>query len=140
MSSKVCESCNRNSAMYVCRDCGKTICESCFSLNDWKCYTCSRQMSATSAMSIPERMVSGWSTALTLLAASFIIILVGMVLMMLASVSSGGTASSGVVIFIGPFPIAIGAGPQSSLMITVAFAIAIIAMVLFFLFGRRRSF
>jgi len=140
MSARVCESCNRNSAMYVCRECGKTICESCFSIDDWKCYECSKLMSATRGTHETKGIVSGWPTAFTLFTASFIIVFVGMALMILASLFSGITGSSGVVIFIGPFPIAIGAGPQASLMITVAFALAIVAMILFFLFGRRRIF
>jgi uncharacterized membrane protein len=81
----------------------------------------------------------GWSMAFTVFLGAFIMIFVGMMLMMLASVSSGG-GSGGLVLFIGPFPIAVGSGPQSSLMVTVAFALAIVGMVLFFLFARRRSF
>ena len=138
MSTRICEYCNRNPAMYVCKTCGKTACESCFNPYVWKCQDCSKGLSVMS--SSPEEVVApGWRIAPTIFPLAFFIIFVGMMLMVLASVlSGGGTGSSGLVVFIGPFPIAIGTGPQSSLMVVVAFALAIVGMLVLFLFTRRR--
>jgi len=91
----------------------------------------------TLSRDLTEDLRVGWPMGFTVFLAAFIMIFVGMMLMMLASVFSGG-GSGGLVIFIGPFPIAVGSGPQSSLMVTIAFALAIVGMVLFFLFTRRR--
>jgi uncharacterized membrane protein len=125
--------------MYVCRDCGRTVCGSCFNPHVWKCQDCSKSLSKIQGTDLNDDARFGWSMAFTVFLGAFIMIFVGMMLMMLASVSSGG-GSGGLVLFIGPFPIAVGSGPQSSLMVTVAFALAIVGMVLFFLFARRRSF
>lgn len=39
---------------------------------------------------------------------------------------------------VGPFPIMIGAGEEPSLILAILLAIAILGIVVFFLFGRRR--
>ena len=81
-------------------------------------------------------VVTGQPIALTVFLAAFFTIFVGMLLMMAASVFQGKGAG-GLVFFIGPFPIAVGVGQQSSLMLIVAFALAIVSIVLFFLFTRK---
>lgn len=138
MSVRVCEHCNQNPAMYVCKDCGRTVCGLCFNPYVWKCQDCSKSAAIPSGMRVPESVQAGLPWGFTIFIAAFIMIFVGMLLMILASAIGGG-GTGGLVIFIGPFPIAVGAGPQSSLMIVIAFALAIMGMILFFLFVRRRS-
>jgi uncharacterized membrane protein len=94
-------------------------------------------MPTTHGVGSAEGVFSGWPMSYTFFIAAFIMIFAGTVMMILASVSSGA-ASGGLVIFIGPIPIALGSGPQSSLLITVASALAIAMMILFFLLNRRR--
>jgi uncharacterized membrane protein len=94
-------------------------------------------MPTTHGVGSAEGVLSGWPMGYTFFIAAFMIF-AGTLLMILASVSSGAT-SGGLVIFIGPIPIALGAGPQSSLLITVTSALAIAMMILFFLLNRRRS-
>jgi len=64
-------------------------------------------------------------------------IFVGMLLMILASALSG-RGSGGLLLLVGPFPIMIGAGEEPSLILAILLAIAILGIVVFFLFGRRR--
>jgi uncharacterized membrane protein len=89
-------------------------------------------------LDLTENVGLGWPMGFNIFIASFVIIFVGMLFMMLASVSPG-SATSGLFVFIGPFPVAIGAGSQSSFVIALVFALAILGMVFFFLFTRRRS-
>jgi uncharacterized membrane protein len=71
--------------------------------------------------------------------ASFALVFIGMV-MMIASFSQGHEAtSSGVVILIGPIPIILGSGPESTWLIALAVIITIIALVVF-LFTRRKMY
>lgn len=72
-------------------------------------------------------------------AAGFGIIIVGMLLIGAASAFSGsGSTSTGIVIFIGPFPIVIGSGPDAAWLILIGLIIAAISVVLF-VFGRRKA-
>jgi uncharacterized membrane protein len=67
----------------------------------------------------------------------FAIIIVGVVLLVLASVLGGGSASAGGVIFIGPFPIVFGVGPDATWLIGISLVIAVLMLVLFFVWIRR---
>jgi uncharacterized membrane protein len=72
--------------------------------------------------------------------ASFALVFIGMVVMMIASFSQGhGAASGGVVILIGPIPIILGSGPDSTWLIALAAIITIIALVVF-LITRRKAY
>jgi uncharacterized membrane protein len=78
------------------------------------------------------------SRFLLLLIAGFVLVFVGIaVIFVAAALSSGGSASGGVVIFIGPFPIVIGAGPDVTWIVLFSIIIAVLSVVLF-LFMRRR--
>lgn len=67
----------------------------------------------------------------------FAIIIVGVILVVLASVLGGGSGSVGGVIFIGPFPIVFGSGPYAIWLILISLVIAILMIVLFFVWRRR---
>ncbi|MFB3888792.1 MAG: DUF131 domain-containing protein [Candidatus Bathyarchaeia archaeon] len=54
-----------------------------------------------------------------------------------AALGSGGSASAGIVIFIGPFPIVLGAGPDAVWLILIGLAVAAISLALF-VFKRRK--
>jgi uncharacterized membrane protein len=75
-----------------------------------------------------------------ILFASFALVFIGMVVMMIASFSQGhGATSGGVVILIGPIPIILGSGPESTWLIALAAIITMIALVVFLL-GRRKAY
>lgn len=67
-------------------------------------------------------------------------VLVGMILMAVASLTQGqGVTSGGAVILIGPIPIILGGGPESTWLILLGAIITVIAFVAF-LFGRRKAY
>lgn len=77
-----------------------------------------------------------------LLIAGVVLVFVGMAVILITAVfSSGSSASAGVVIFIGPFPIVIGAGPDVTWIILFSIILAVLSVVVFFVMNRRmRSF
>jgi uncharacterized membrane protein len=73
-----------------------------------------------------------------LLISGFILVFVGIAVIVISSVLySGGSASGGVVIFISPFPIVIGAGPDVSWIILLSIIIAVLSVVMFLVMNRR---
>jgi uncharacterized membrane protein len=73
-----------------------------------------------------------------LLISGFVLVCVGIAVIVVASVLyGGGSVSGGVVIFIGPFPIVIGAGPDVSLIILVSVILAVLSVVVFLVMNRR---
>ena len=70
--------------------------------------------------------------------ASFALVFIGMVVMMIASFTQGhGATSSGAVILIGPIPIILGSGPESTWLIALAAIITMIALVVLLLTRRK---
>ena len=74
---------------------------------------------------------------LTLLLVGFALINVGVIVLVVGSFLVGGSSSVGGVIFIGPFPIVFGAGPDAVWLIVVSVIVAVVVLVLFFLLRRR---
>jgi uncharacterized membrane protein len=72
-----------------------------------------------------------------LFAAGFIVILVGILFLILATLSSDGSSSAGVIIFIGPFPIVLGVGPDAWWLISIGIALAAISIIVFVILRRR---
>jgi uncharacterized membrane protein len=68
----------------------------------------------------------------------FVLVVVGAFVVLAAMVvSGGGSVSGGAVIFIGPFPIVIGAGPDAEWLILIGTVIAVLSVVLFFVMNRK---
>ena len=85
-----------------------------------------------------EEGVAVSSRLLWFLAAGFILVFVGVaVIFVAAALSGGGSVSGGVVIFIGPFPIVIGAGPDAEWMILIGVVLAVLSVVFFFVMNRK---
>jgi uncharacterized membrane protein len=73
-----------------------------------------------------------------LLISGFALVFVGIMVILVASVFyGGGSVSGGVVIFIGPFPIVVGAGPDVSVIILVSVILAVLSVVMFLAMNRR---
>lgn len=67
-----------------------------------------------------------------LLISGFVLVFVGILVILVASVFyGGGFVSAGVVIFIGPFPIVVGAGSDVSVIILVSVILAVLSVVVF---------
>jgi uncharacterized membrane protein len=70
--------------------------------------------------------------------ASSALVFIGMIVMMIASFTqSHGQTSGGAVILIGPIPIILGSGPESTWLIALAAIITMIALVVFLLARRK---
>ena len=88
----------------------------------------------------PEEAAEGVpvsSRFLLLLFFGFALVIVGIIVVIASVLLSGGSASFGGVIFIGPFPIVFGAGPDVAWLITIAIVIAVISVVLLLIMRRR---
>jgi len=77
------------------------------------------------------------SRFLMLLFFGFALVIVGVIVVIVAAVISGGSGSFGGVIFIGPFPIVFGAGPDGVWLVTTAIVIAVLSIVVFLIMRRR---
>jgi uncharacterized membrane protein len=64
-------------------------------------------------------------------------IFIGIVILIVASVVFGGSGSVGVVIFIGPFPIVFGKGPDAVWLILIGIIITILSIALYLIMNRR---
>jgi uncharacterized membrane protein len=82
---------------------------------------------------------SGSTTFMGLFLIGFFLIFAGIIVLIFAAMPQGNTgASSAVVIFVGPIPIVLGAGPQAFLAILLAVILTIIGFVIFFLMRKTR--
>jgi uncharacterized membrane protein len=61
----------------------------------------------------------------------FFLIFVGIILLIVATVLSDGSANFGAFIFIGPFPIVVGAGLEVPLMILFAIILTVLSIIMF---------
>jgi len=69
----------------------------------------------------------------------FFLIFVGIIILIVAAVLSDGSASFGAFIFVGPFPIVVGAGPEAPLMILFAIILAVLSIIMFLVLRRERK-
>jgi uncharacterized membrane protein len=68
----------------------------------------------------------------------FVLVFIGIIVIFIAAVLfGGGSASAGAVIFIGPFPIVIGAGPDVTLIVLFSIILAVLSVVVFLVMNRR---
>ena len=74
---------------------------------------------------------------LALLFLGIALVLAGIIVLVVASLELGGSGSVGVVIFIGPFPIVFGSGPDSKWLILIGIIIAAISIVAFLVMNKR---
>jgi uncharacterized membrane protein len=72
-----------------------------------------------------------------LLILGFILVFVGITIVLVASMLLGGSASFGAVIFIGPFPIVIGAGPEATLLVLLGIILAVVSVVMLLVMRRK---
>ncbi len=84
-----------------------------------------------------EKGVSVTGRVFKLLIVGMVLVFIGTVILVIASLFSAGSGSVGVVIFIGPFPIVFGAGPNAVWLILIGIILAIVSLVLFLVMNRR---
>ena len=66
------------------------------------------------------------------------LVFVGIVVLVVVSLVFGSSTGVGVVVFIGPFPIVFGSGPDAAWLITIGVVLAALSVVLFFVLNKRR--
>lgn len=77
---------------------------------------------------------------LALFVLGFSTMLVGLILVTIAAtISQGGSTGFGGIIFIGPIPIAFGAGPGAQWLILLAVVLAVLTVIMFLILRRRPS-
>jgi len=69
----------------------------------------------------------------------FFMICAGIIILIVAVVLSNGYTGFGVLIFIGPFPIVIGAGPQTTWMVLFVLVLAILSTAMFIILHRENK-
>jgi len=85
-----------------------------------------------------EEGVTVSSRLFLFLVLGFVLVFVGIIVILIAAVLyGGGSASAGAVIFIGPFPIVIGAGPDVTLIVLFSIILAVLSVVVFLVMNRR---
>jgi uncharacterized membrane protein len=72
-----------------------------------------------------------------LLILGFVFLTVGVIIVLATAVFNSGSTSFGGVIFIGPFPIVFGAGPDAAWLIAIGIAIAVLSIIVFIMMRRR---
>jgi uncharacterized membrane protein len=73
-----------------------------------------------------------------LLILGFVLVFVGIAVILVATILyGGGSVSGGAVIFIGPFPIVIGAGPDVAWIVLFSIILAVLSIVVFLVMNRR---
>jgi uncharacterized membrane protein len=75
---------------------------------------------------------------LILFVIGFFIIFVGIIILMVAVVLYGnGSVNFGAIIFIGPVPIVVGAGPEATWMVLFAIILAVLSIIMFLIIRRK---
>lgn len=130
---RTCKICGKRSARYICQKCGREVCETCLEPHTWVCTECYKRVKRETPLfeTVP------WPTPLKLFLLGFLLIFIGMILITLTVVLSGTSANFGAIIFIGPIPIVLGAGPNSNWMIILAVAVTIVGAILFLLLRKQ---
>jgi uncharacterized membrane protein len=127
----LCSVCGKNPASYVCRDCGRSVCGQCFDAVQWSCVECQKRRDGN-----PHPLVtSSANPALYLLFVAVGMIFVGIFLLMISSSLNG--ISGGGVILIGPIPILIGTGTNSTSLILIGAVVTIFTLIFFGFVSRR---
>jgi uncharacterized membrane protein len=133
-----CDICGKLSAvLQVCRLCKRRVCDEHFKHQEGVCLLCYRRLSqATQATE--ETMLS--ATPFKLFFLGFFLMFAGVIVLFIASAFQGNTSvSGGLLVFIGPFPIILGAGPHAFLAIFLAAVLTIVGFVVFFWLRRTRA-
>ena len=86
-----------------------------------------------------EEGIAVSSRLLAFLILGIVLFLLGVVVLVIVSVVFSSSASVGVVIFIGPFPIVFGAGPNATWLIIIGIILAVLSVIVFLVMNRRYS-
>jgi len=136
LATRVCEICGKRSARYVCQECNRNVCERCLEPHTWLCMECYGKL----AQQAPKAEAEGipLPSFMKFLLIGFSLIIIGIVIVAIASLVYGLPSSLGLVVFIGPIPIVLGAGEYSFLAVIFAVILTIMSIVLFLIMRRQK--
>ena len=78
------------------------------------------------------------SRLLLFLVLGFVLVFVGVAVILIATAFYGGSSANvGAVIFIGPFPIVIGAGPDVTWLVLFSIILTVLSVVVFLVMNRK---
>jgi uncharacterized membrane protein len=92
---------------------------------------------STSSQEPEDEGIAVSSRLLGFLILGIALVFVGIVVLVVASLAFGSSGSVGIVIFIGPFPIVFGSGPNATWLILIGIILAVLSIVLFLIMNRR---
>jgi len=132
-----CDICGKlTAALHVCRLCKRRVCIEHFKPQEGICSHCHSRLSQAT-QSTEENLMS--ATPLKLFFLGFFLMLAGVIILFVAAALQEDASVSFVsVIFIGPIPIILGAGPQASLALLFAVILTIVGFVVFFWLRKTR--
>lgn len=122
MIRRTCEVCLKNQAKYVCKKCGRAVCDSCFDLNLWVCASCRM---------VPFQLARkpASNSAFKFVILGFALFFVGLAMAFFAALSTG-LGEGGFIFFFGPVPIILGSdGGLPFLLIALAALVLILLYV-----------
>lgn len=138
MGARLCEICGNRSARYVCQECGRTVCERCLEPNTWLCTDCWKQLQQEVPSQEAERSLISLPSSIKFLLVGFFLVFIGVVILMIAALIYGLPDSVGLIVFIGPIPIILGAGEYSLLAIMLAIILTILSITFFMILRKQK--
>jgi len=138
MGTKLCEICGKSPARYICQECGRDVCERCLEPHTWLCAECYRNVEKE-VPELEEKDVSvSFSSFMKIFLLGFFLIFIGVAVLIATSLIYGMPDSLGLIVFIGPIPIILGAGRYSLLAIILAIILTILSIAFFISLQKRR--
>jgi len=120
-------------SLYVCQVCWRRICQSCFIPEERACERCAPTVEKAVGAA-PRGVELGLLLTLAGLGLTFL----GILVISLALLADSQAVSGGIVILIGPFPIALGFGPAGLSLLALALLAAAVILLTLLLWPRTR--
>ena len=139
MGTRLCEICGNRSARYVCQECGRNVCERCLEPHTWLCLDCWKRLDQEVGEPEVEGVLASLPSSMKIFLVGFFLVFVGVVIVMIAALMYGLPDSAGLIVFIGPIPIILGAGEYSFLAVVLAITLVILSIILFVALRRRKE-
>ena len=139
MATRSCEICRNRPARYVCQECGRSVCERCLEPHAWLCADCMKQLEMQSQTPTPEGGFGSPPSLMKVFLLGFTLMLIGVVTVVIATLLYGSPDSVGLIVFIGPIPIILGAGEYSFLTIVLALILTAMSVIFFFVLRKQKA-
>lgn len=136
METEDCEICRARPARYVCQNCNRKVCEQCFDSDTWLCRECYEKNVLEASEPRDNIAFSFQPTFVKTFILGFLLILIGTLILFVATMVYGLPTGFGLIVFIGPIPLILGAGQYSVLAIIFAVILTILAIAFYIILRR----